>query len=141
MGLILVSAGDDHNQWKDCILGKKFNTTVKAAKKLVKSGRGYQLDFTHGDTPQRFLSVADLKNVEARLFNYKGPMKEFIKIKIPILAMFGSNEKFAEHCLGTMAGKTNSRLFESHIVKGAAHRYCGQESKAADIISDFVKKL
>ncbi len=141
VGLILISAGDDYNIWKDRILGRKFDSTVAAAKKLVKSGHGYQLDFTNGDTPQRFLSVADLRNVEARLFNYKGNMNEFGKIKIPILAMFGGDEKFAEYHLRVMAEKTNSRLFEPHIVKGAAHRYYERESKAAGIISNFVKKL
>jgi pimeloyl-ACP methyl ester carboxylesterase len=157
IGLILVAPGDDYNIWRKEILGKSFNEKRKTAKALVAKGKGDQLNFIEDSTPKRFLSVADLKNVEARLFNYDGELKEFSKIRIPVLVLFGSKEEHAikpvnqylkileeksnSKLFESHIEKSNSKLFESHIVKGAMHRFYGHEDEVADLISNFVSKL
>ncbi len=145
VGLALIAPGDDYNQWKGRILRKKFSETVKEAKRLVAKGKGYMLDFTEDATPNRFLSVADLRNIEARLFNFDGELKEFSKIKTPLLVIFGSKDEGAmkpvEQYLKILKKKSNSKVFESHIIKGATHRFSGHQDEVAAIISKFVSKL
>ncbi len=141
IGLVLMSPSDDYNIWKH-MLGRNFDKTVKMAKKLVEEGDGYQFNFVHGETPQRFLSVADTENIEARLFNYNGKLKEFSKIRTPVLVLFGSKEKPSrEPYLKLLESRSNSNFFESHVIKGVGHYYLGSEGRVADIISNFVSQV
>jgi pimeloyl-ACP methyl ester carboxylesterase len=151
IGIVLLSPGDDYNEWKDSIekSGRNFDETVKMAKISVAKGDGRKLNMPFlpwDDTPERFLSVGDLKNVEARLFNYDGELKEFASIKLPVLLLFGSKEglqhaRRVEQCITVLREKSNSKLFESHVVKGAVHWYWGYEDKVADCISNFVSRI
>lgn len=143
VGLILVAPGDDYNQWKKIILRRNFYKKVRAAKILVAKGEGNRLNFIEDATPKRFLSVTDLKNVEARLFNFDGELREFSNIRVPVLALFGSKEapKPVGKFLKILEERSNSKFFESHIVKGAAHRFHGYENEVAHLISNFVLKL
>ena len=146
VGLILLSPGDDYNINRKR-LGQKFDSVVSHCKSLVKTGHGLETDKTIplGFGAKRFLSFADPANAEARLFNYDGDMREFSKIKIPICAVFGSEDesivKSAEEYFRILKERTNSRDFVHATVSGAGHSFRGYEGKVSDIIADFAFRL
>lgn len=130
--LVLLAPSDDYNYNK--IKGASFVKAVQNAKKLLKKGKGEipQEQF-FWSTPKRFLSVADLRYPEARLFNYRGPMKEFRQIKTPMLAVFGKEEQVdmnVSECLDILEEKTSAKNFKKLLVEGD-HSFRGHERAVA----------
>lgn len=145
-GMVFLGAGDDYNLNKKT-LGKKFGEKVRMCRRLVRERRGNELNKDMEDffSAKRFLSVADPKNVEARLFNYDGKLKEFSKITVPVCVLFGSKEEFALKPLKTyfeiLKNKNRSRRFTSSIIKGATHTFMNHEDEVADFVLDWVSKV
>ncbi len=144
LALVLLAPCDDYNLHRK-ELGSKFAEVVKTAKTMVKNRKGNEVSvLTSNFSAKRFLSVADTKNVEARLFDYDGKLDEFSKIKIPILAVFGSREQFAVKPVKTylkmLGERTKSEYFESHLVKGAKHSFENHEEEVSNIVAKFISK-
>ncbi|MDE1851340.1 MAG: alpha/beta fold hydrolase [Candidatus Micrarchaeota archaeon] len=144
--LILLGPADDYNIAK-ADLGKDFARIAKLAEGLVARGKG---DETHelipsGFSAQRFDSTVNLDRIEARILNYDGELKEFSRIRIPILAMFGTREEFAVKrvgtCLRILEGRTRSSNYRWHVVKGADHSFKGHERELAGRMVDWVRSL
>lgn len=146
-GLILLSPTDDYN-FRIAELGEKFKSAVLLAKKMIARGEGGKImpNWASRYSPKRFLSYAEAKNVEADLFNYSGKMKHFSSIKIPILAIFGSNEehignKTPAQMLKILKEKTNSTLLVTEEIKGDNHEFEFHPKKVTKAILGFLSKL
>lgn len=142
-GLILLAPADDYSATKR-ELGKNFNKAIKLAKKLVKKGKGKELmpQKYNKYSAKRFLSFADTKNIESKIFNYTDELKTFSKIKIPILALIGSKEEnigkqTPKEMLNLLEQHTNSKLFISALIKGATHSFVEKERETGKIILTF----
>ena len=135
-GIILLAPASDYEIARK-ELGRKFNSTVALAKKMVRKGQGNLQDprIPQFFSAKRWLSIGDLKNAEARIFNYAGPLSEFSKVTVPTLAIFGSKEqhvlKPVREYLAILRERTRSRHFTSHIVKGGNHSFHCCESDTA----------
>ena len=94
---------------------------------------------------KRFLSVADTRNVEARLFNYDGPLKEVSSIRVPILAVFGAKEEHApkpvNECLDLLREKTKSKSYSQIIIRNAKHSFWDHEDEMASRVAGWVQGL
>ena len=145
-GLVLLAPCDDYNLHK-ATLGTQWQVAVRRSNKLVRQGKSNEVqnNLPYGLSAQRFLSVASLKRVESRLFNYKSNLKEFSSITCPILAVFGSREEHATKPVKTyldiLAKKTRSKKFVSFIVKGANHGFQGHLSELAKKVLDWSKTV
>lgn len=139
IGLLLLAPADDYSVHK-MELGRRFNAVIRICKALVKEGKGNDLDrrVPWYFSPRRFLSVGDLKRVEARIFYYDGRMREFSKIRTPICAVFGSKEEYAykpvREYLEILREKNRSESFVAAQINGATHSLRGYE----DVVSNFV---
>ncbi len=145
-GLVLLAPADDYNDERRQ-LGNKFVRVVKMCKAMVRNGKGNETakGIPEGFSARRFLSVADLKNVEARLFNYDGNLREFSKVKIPVLAVFGSREQYrlkpVKKYMQILERKTGSRMFDYAIINGARHSFEKHEDETVSAVSAFVMKI
>ena len=145
-GLILLAPADDYNAQKK-ELGKKWNRVVNLCKKLVNQGKGNETrkDIPDGFSARRYLSVADLKRVESRLFNYDGPLREFSRLTVPILAVFGSKEQYAvkpvKVYLDLLKQKTHSKRFNSAIVNAGDHAFAKREAELARLVVHWLKAI
>ncbi len=146
LGMVFIGPGDDYHITKK-ELGRKFNSAVLTAKKMMKDRQADKpLQYSwQGFSARRFLSVADTKNVEARLFNYGGPLREFSAIKLPILAVLGSKEEWlwtpAKNYAKLLAKKASSMQFDSSIIDGANHGMYGKEAELAKVVAKWTGKL
>lgn len=144
--LILNAPADDFNHAIKK-LGKEFPKAIKIAKKLAKSGKGNTvLNKYAGDyTAKRFLSYADPKNPEAEAFNYSGKLKQFSKIRQPMLAIFGSKEpptdKTPKQMLAKLQERTKADMFLTAEIRGADHSFIGKEKEACKVILDFLRLI
>ena len=144
--LILFAPADDYNLHKKG-LGRKFDGIVKLCKTLVKNKRGNERNenIPRSFSAKRFLSVADLKNIEARIFNYEGELREFSQIKVPICALFGSKDqafvKPVTLYLKILKNKSNSKFFVSKVIKGAGHSFRGREEEVSSFISRWLMNV
>ena len=145
-GLILLALADDYNLAKKA-LGKKFEKAVLYSRNMVKKGRGEEFAptwFTYYNY-RRFLSYADSKNVEARLFDYDSKMLEFSSIKCPVLAIFGSDEehraKPIKKYMEILSKRTGSKMFDWIIVKGADHSFHGKEAELATVVKNWAEAV
>ena len=72
-------------------------------------------------------------------------MKEFSRIKIPTLAVFGSCDdgitKTAEDHLNYLEKRTSSEKFGQIIIKDADHGFTGYEKQLANKIVSWLKRL
>jgi pimeloyl-ACP methyl ester carboxylesterase len=145
-GIILLAPCDDYNLARQSLKGR-FPIAVKTARNLIKKGMGDKLtpEWISHYTARRFLSYAELKNAEARLFNYDSDLKEFGQIKQPILTLFGSAEenltKPLRKCMELLESKNGSRDFEWRILAGANHGFRGKEKDLAQIVLKWVNRI
>ena len=152
-GIILLAPADDYNIWKDgthTLLGKnrrdEFPRMVAFAKSKLRSDPFAPMSQRYDGvrySARRFLSFADLGNVEARIFNYDMPrLKEFGTVKVPIFAVFGTDDEYlakpARECMRILGKNSGSSEFVGVIMKGANHGFFGDEDKLAGLIVKWV---
>ena len=145
IGIILLSPADDYNS-NVKKLGRKHAAAVKRSKELIKMGNGgwplKEIPFFF--SPKRFLSVADLRNVEARLFNYDGEMREFSAIKTPVCVFFGSKEQYAvkpvREYMRILKEKSGAEV-TCHIIKGARHSFRKHEKEVSEAVARWAAGL
>lgn len=146
-GLILLGPVDDYNSIQKEFGKKVFRKLIRMSKKsrsnkilLPKS-----LTKSYWFSPRRFLSAHDLSNPEARIFNYESEMKIFRKVKLPILAVFGSRDEFrvkpVEENFRIMRRNTESKSLECVSIEGANHSFIGKSRELAKNVADWVKKV
>ena len=134
--LVLAAIGDDYAIARRD-LGGRYAHWMRVARRLVKSGRGHTILSGKGClrfSARRFLSVADPRQIEARLFNLDGPMREFASIRTPMLAVLPEREEFACVPVQEMARRlragSRARPFDVEIVPRADHSFHGVEADA-----------
>jgi len=138
IGLLLLAPADDYAIYRTD-LGRRFGRTVMFAKKLVRQGKGKEPTklLPWHFSPRRFLSAADLRNVEGRIFDYDGALREFSSITTPICAVFGKKEEYAAkpvlEYLKILRKKTKSVDFVGVLVDGAGHSF----RRHNEVVSDF----
>ncbi|MEK6860892.1 MAG: alpha/beta hydrolase [Nanoarchaeota archaeon] len=145
---ILLAPADDYNLQKEWF-GRLFRSLNKKAKILIKKRKGNKLLFDmlkERDvlwSAQRFNSVTDLNRVESRLFNYEGKLREFKKIKIPILVIWGEKEQHAilpiKKYVEILKNNTSSKKFGSLIIKNADHGFRSYENQVAHNMVNWIK--
>ncbi len=141
-GIVLLAPVSDYEDEMKT-LGKEFNKKVRVAKAVASNGNGdlFCTKLSMRYSPNRFLSIADLGNVEARLFEYEGGLSEFGSITVPILAVFGTNDQYAHkrvsHYIERMRNTTRSKLFEGLVLDGADHGFEGVEGRVAKEVCRF----
>ena len=136
-GVILLGAVDDYNLRRK-ELGRKFRKAVALARAISKKDPTGLLPPSYLGvhlTARRFLSFADPKNPEARLFNYDRPrLSELASLKIPVLSIFGSREQHAikppREMNSIIAMNCSSRLSRQLLIKGANHSFHGKAEEA-----------
>ena len=93
---------------------------------------------------QRFDSI--INRVEGRIFNYKlNNLKEFGKIKIPILTVIGEKDNTfplsIKNCIKLLEKNTLSNNFKGIIIKNADHGFFNHEIETANKIVSWLKEL
>lgn len=147
--IILLAPADDYNANKK-ELGENFLKTVRLAKNMIRTGKGDELlpkeTKIFFKTAKRFISVADLKQVEAQLFNYESKrLTYFAKIKCPIFVVFGDKEEYrtkpVTEYMKKLQHDTNSKNFGYAIIKGADHGFTSKEKETAKAIINWLKDI
>lgn len=138
-GIILLAPADDYAIHKKA-LGKNFEKTVAFSKLRSKRGLGNNPspEIPSHFSPNRFLSFADPKKPESRIFNYEGKLNEFASISIPICAVFGSKEEYATkpvlQYLRILKAKTSSASYTGVVVDGTGHSFRNHEADLSGFI-------
>ncbi len=145
VALILAAIGDDYAIARRD-LGSRYNRVMAKARRLVASDRGDTIMTERGClgfSAQRFLSVADPKAIEARIFNFSGTLSHFRSVRCPILALLPENEEFACMPVDDMAdilkARTRSDRFDAMIIPNADHGFHGAEINATRVLLDWLK--
>jgi len=129
-GLVLLAPGDDYAIAQHDA-GRGFARYVNQAQRLVNEGRGDTVMPPQclGFTARRYLSIADPRKTEAKIFNYEGRLSHFRRVTCPMLLLFGSAEEYACLSVETMHDilrrATNSTRFEDTVIPGADHGFHG----------------
>lgn len=140
---LLLSPCDDYGLTKK---QKHYKKYFNLAKKMMKSKKANEVLKIPNNTftAKRWLSIADPKNEEAKVFNYESNLNYFSKIKEPIFVSFGSKDYFgkslnAKKTLNILKNKTSSSIFETVIIPNADHMYKGKEKELKERIEEFLK--
>lgn len=142
--MVLLSPMDDYEAERKH-LGKRFNEAIAIAKKMMRGGKGDKVmpEWASMFTAKRFLSYADHKNAEARIFDYYAGTEYFGKVKCPILAVFGSKDKYAvrpaKQYINILSKNTASRKLDGKIIN-AGHNFEGKERQVASMIFAWLRK-
>ncbi len=147
-GLVLLSPADDYN-FERAVQGKKFDRNVKFARNVVKGHGNSLMPGMPPDTivsALRFLSIANPKRPESRIFNYK--MKDMIyisRIKLPALVVFGGKDYFM-NTAGISADYAIKKLQEDCpslkgiVIKDADHNFHGNRDTLTKSILLWISK-
>ena len=145
-GLVLLAPADDYAAMRRD-LGTRFEKKVGWARKKVAAGQGDApvTGLYERFTAERFLSLADVKRVEANVFRYAGALTQFRRVTCPVLAVFGENEEFAAippaEMLAILRRKTNSRDFDDWLIPGADHGFHGCEAELALSVCQWAREI
>ncbi len=144
-GVVLVAPTDDHNLFIKN-LGGKASSIAKECLRMVRSGRGNApAPGGSGLSAQRLDSILNPKRIEGRLFNYEGSLEEFGQIRIPILAIFGSEEENSTRnvakCLDLLEKSSTSRNFSKKLIRGADHSFHGKEKALSSAINAWISRF
>ena len=145
-GLVLLAPADDYAATRRD-LGKRFEKKVAWARKKVAAGLGDApvTGLYERFTAERFLSLADVKRVEANVFRYAGALTQFRRVTCPVLAVFGENEEFAAippaEMLAILRRKTNSRDFDDWLIPGADHGFHGCAAELALSVGQWAREM
>ena len=126
--------------------GKDYAAAVKNARDLIRKGKADEprADL-RGFSPRRFLSLALPESVEAKLFDYDGPLRHFSSLRLPVLAFFGSREGYACRAvfeMGEILGeRSRSEHFEYFTISGGDHSFRGLEPLTARRAFDWLKTV
>lgn len=153
-GIILLAPADDRNIWKSNLYGfwgrgkrKGFAEAIRFARSKTKAAAPFWMDTRYGEelryTARRFLSFADIRNVEARIFDYESPkLREFARVRVPVLAVFGTRDQYlvksAKECMRELGRDTGSPLFMGILIKNTNHGFANKEKELAELVSDWV---
>ncbi|MDE1768883.1 MAG: alpha/beta fold hydrolase, partial [Candidatus Micrarchaeota archaeon] len=144
-GIALLGPADDYNLLKKQ-LGRRYAVVKGKCKRLISKGKGEVIpDLEIGLCAQRLDSQINLGRVEARLLDYSGPMKEFGAIKVPILAVFGSEEEYrlmhVDKHLDILSRKSRSMHFSKLVIPDANHSFTSNETVLAKNIYAWAAAL
>lgn len=145
--LVLTAIGDDYAIVRR-ETGARYAHWLNRARQLVKTGHQHEIMRGKGClnfSARRFLSVADPKQIEARLFDMDGSLREFSKIEKPILAVLPLEEQFACIPIPEMArrlkAKTRSTRFGTELIPRADHSFNGQQPETVRRILRWLKRF
>ena len=145
-GLVLLAPADDYAATRRD-LGKRFEKTIAWARKKVAAGQGDApvTGLYERFTAERFLSLADVKRVEANVFRYAGALTQFRRVTCPVLAVFGENEEFAAippaEMLAILRKKTKSSDFDDWLIPGADHGFHGCAAELALSVGQWAREM
>lgn len=149
--LVFSAPGDDYAIARRQ-LGGLFAAAVRRARRMAQSGRGRETLVMNGKpafmgfSARRFLSIADPRRIEARLFLLDGPLRELASIRVPALAVLPAREEYACIPVPEMARRLAEAMranpaFEVAIVPQANHGFKGVEREAADAIWSWLARI
>ena len=143
--IVLIAPCDDYNLNVQR-LGKNLDFVMKACMTMIRSHQEDDIaPDQSGYSAQRLDSVIDLSRVEARLFDYDGPLKEFATLTTPMLAIFGKKEentiKPVGECLDILAKKTSSKRFGKLLIPDAMHSFEGKEEELVRKVENWIRRL
>lgn len=145
LALVLTAIGDDYAIVRR-ESGARYAHWITRAQHLVKSGRKHTImrgKGCLGFSARRFLSVADPKQIESRLFDMDGALREFSKITKPILTVLPLREQFACIPIPEMARrlkkKTRSSCYGTELIPRADHSFHGQQTETVRRVLRWLK--
>ena len=143
-GIVLFAPADDYSINKKQ-LGSAFKGfSSKLNRFKIKKDVDTPLNKYGFFTLRRMFSAYKLESEEANIFYYDGKLYEFSKLKIPILAIFGSKEEYKDRnvkeYMKILKDKTSSEYFEGVVIKGATHSFYGYEYELLNSINKWLRK-
>ncbi|MCL5008527.1 MAG: alpha/beta fold hydrolase [Candidatus Marsarchaeota archaeon] len=142
--MVLLGPADDYGLRKaDKTEFRRAMSMVHSLEKIGKADIPVQeLGFF---SAKRTLSVSDLRNAEARMFYYDGKLAEFSRIRVPICAVFGSDEEYrdrpVDEYLDILSKNTHSKNYRSIIIYGAGHSFAGYEEETAKSVGKWLDEV
>ena len=147
-GLILLSPTDDYN-YEKAVQGRKFGKNFRFARNVTKGNGNSLMPDMPTDmilSASRFLSVADPKRPESRIFNYRMDDMEYIsKINLPVLAILGEKDYFmntakisASYAIDKL--QKNCKFLEGVTIKNTDHWFHGKRNTLTKLVLAWIEK-
>ncbi len=148
-GLMLLAPADDLNFQIKKLGPKKFKEWLQIARRMVRSGKGKELMPPEVEptyfSAKRYFELYSPGSVEGNLYNYEGRLSAVSKIRIPILAVFGSKEEYAaippRKMLKILDQKFQHPYSRTALIPKADHCFCLQEEQAEAVVSKWLRNL
>jgi pimeloyl-ACP methyl ester carboxylesterase len=144
--LVELAPADDYAIWRHD-LGSRYTWWVNKARQLVSQRRGDERlpPKCWSFSARRFLSVADPRQAEAKVFNYRGRLTHFRKIRCPVQVLFGSEEEFLpisfEEMEQALRDVTQANPFDFQVIPGADHGFHACERVTANTIFRWLQTV
>jgi pimeloyl-ACP methyl ester carboxylesterase len=140
-GVVLLAPASDVDADMNLWGKKKYYKKLKMAKRLVKNGKGKQL--ITNLSAARFWNLYKPNSIEGNIFNYRGGRMNLVsKVNVPILAVFGSKDKYSAHGpkqeLAMLAAVARSP-YTASIVKDAKHGFDFHEHEVAAVVGRWLR--
>ena len=142
--LIELAPADDIAVAK-MILKDKYEKALKIAKNMQKKGQNTKtvpewMQFYPLFNVRMFLSVADPDSSSGRIFDYPGKLKEIKSAKCPVLAIFGSKDRYEPKPAEKLKIlKNNVKDCDTVLIKNANHSFSNYESRLANLVVKWIK--
>jgi len=139
-GIVLLAIGDDHAIMRRD-LGRQYGKWMAKARRMVKRKKGDEELGAPGIAPfsaRRFLSIADSKEIEAKIFDFEGSLHHFKKLDCPVLVVQAGSDEYEtiapERAIAVLDGAYRGGHFEGWVIRGADHGFHGDETKVVRLV-------
>lgn len=147
-GVALLALGDDLAIVRRD-LGRTYRQWLTIARARIKRGRGHEpLGAPHIPpfSVRRFLSIADPRAVEARVFDFTdGPGPWFARILCPVLCIAAERDEYqtvpTAQMISSLKQCYRGTRFQARVVRGTDHGFHGRETALARVLFRWVQSL
>lgn len=145
-GLILLAPVNDVEFVQKKLLNKsKYEKSLKIAKEMIKNGKDHNavprwMQFYPLLSANMFIQVSDPSSSSGKIFDYFGRLIELKKIKIPILAIFGTQDDYQIEPAKKLDLLKNMINCSTLLIKNSDHWFSFHEEELAKKVLDWVSK-
>ncbi|MFH1850699.1 MAG: alpha/beta fold hydrolase [archaeon] len=121
----------------------KYNESIGIARDMVKKGRGQDavpgwMQFYPLLSANMFLQVSDPNSVSGRIFDYDGKLSELKKVRVPVLAVFGSDDDFQANPAERLGLLKKTIKCSTVLMKNSDHWFTSHEDELAQTVVDWI---
>jgi pimeloyl-ACP methyl ester carboxylesterase len=144
--MVLLAPVNDVEFVQKKLLNKiKYEKSLKIAKEMIQDGKGQNavpkwMQFYPLLSANTYIQLTDPNSASGKILDYSGELIELKNIKVPILAIFGSEDDYQFEPEKKLDLLKNNINCDTSLIKNSNHWFNSYEDELAEKIINWITK-